>query len=127
MTELKPCPFCGDDPWVGGYDGGTDYEGPRCCWGSVDFQIVDIIPDETRFSEDAYNKETQQYRDDIVAFAADYAVKEWNTRQSPWISVEDRLPEAKQGCLLLARRLRQRKRGLVLRTRQIMGRRLSNI
>ena len=84
MSDLKPCPMCGEQPYSpdadGGYDGGVDYEGPRCCWIAVDFQISDVIPDEMRFSEGAWNNDTNRYRDDIIKWCEEHAAREWNIR-----------------------------------------------
>ncbi|GEM_PF-4549955 len=77
---LKPCPFCGGEPEHQGYEGGSCYEGPSCCYASVDFQIVDIISREDRYSEGAYDSKTNMYRPDLVEFAKRYAIEEWNKR-----------------------------------------------
>jgi Lar family restriction alleviation protein len=65
MTELKPCPFCGGDVF-GRPDENQKVKYVHCITCGTEGPAAHTM-------EDAADK--------------------WNTRQSPWISVGDRLPE----------------------------------
>ena len=71
MSDLKPCPFCGNEAKLLVESDGRY----RYC--------VQCVQCKTRTQGTAY-------RNDI------FNVAEWNTRADGWISVEDRLPEPEQ-------------------------------
>lgn len=73
--NLLPCPFCGSDKiFVDNY--------------------VDMIWNLTCINCNAIN---------IMESSYEEAVKKYNTRHTPWISVKDRLPNNYQECLCYAR------------------------
>ena len=84
--ELKPCPFCGDVPDV--ETKGACIDITCCC--SMSFQKCDCL---TLREQVTFNIQALKYSEESEAKAYINAITAWNTRVSPWISVEDRLPE----------------------------------
>jgi Lar family restriction alleviation protein len=76
MTELKPCPFCGGDVF-GRPDENQKVKYVHCITCGTEGPAAHTM-------EDAADK--------------------WNTRQSPWISVGDRLPEANTDVFVMVKK-----------------------
>ncbi|QDP48885.1 MAG: hypothetical protein Unbinned7794contig1000_29 [Prokaryotic dsDNA virus sp.] len=80
MSELKPCPFCGDTPEVPEYEAGTCYDDLGCCFAYVSIQICDLMTLEERQEDDSWSNTTFRYSQKYVDRAIAEAVSDWNTR-----------------------------------------------
>jgi hypothetical protein len=77
MSELKPCPFCGEYPK---FYGATDGSG---------FEAIDCINDNCHVSP---TTDYMEYRD---------ALKAWNTRAAPKVKALDFIDSKSEGCNII--------------------------
>jgi hypothetical protein len=80
MSDLKPCPFCGETPDFPEVWYGTQYE-IECDCGMARscIQISDLMTIEER--ETGWIQADSRYDDQYVLRARAEAIKNWNTRQ----------------------------------------------
>lgn len=78
MSDLKPCPFCGETPDLPDGDG-TQYEieCQGCGQAIAGVQICDLMTSEERTAAEFIN---YRYDDEYVKRAMDQAILNWNTR-----------------------------------------------
>lgn len=81
MSELLPCPFCGDVPGLPSGDG-TQYEieCTGCGQAMASVQICDLMTLEERESD---NFTSYRYAEEFVERAKNAAVTNWNHRAQP--------------------------------------------
>ncbi len=94
MSELLPCPFCGDTPELPEYVAGTQYEDLGCCFAYLGVQICDLMTIEERSEPDSWDNETFRYADKYVERAKQEAIRQWNTRAGYPRDLVDQLIEA---------------------------------
>jgi len=77
VSELKPCPFCGDTPKLPSGDG-TEYEIEcNCGMAMSSVQICDLMTINERQSDEFID---HRYQEVFVARARDQAIINWNKR-----------------------------------------------
>ena len=79
MLDLKPCPFCGGEPYFlkPRHENGTAFDTMM-----IECKHCGAIP----YGVSVYNGEKEEDKKAAIA-------KFWNRRSNGWISVKDRLPE----------------------------------
>lgn len=73
MSDMKPCPFCGDTPELSTVGSCIDID---CCV-SMSLQKCDELSMEER---QTYNPQTVRYSDEAEQKALDMITERWNTR-----------------------------------------------
>lgn len=79
MSELLPCPFCGDTPSPESNVHGTQYEIEcwECGMACSSIQISDLMTQDERLS---VTFDRGRYPQEFIDRARDEAIKQWNTR-----------------------------------------------